>query len=78
MTNNPRKISNLTQHGVIVNGRIPVIIPPNPYNEFYLKTKAEKSGHMLDSFGKLHLQEQGDLPVVEGMTQQQIEQLIQE
>jgi hypothetical protein len=31
MTNNPRKIENLTQYGITVNGRIPVIIPPNPY-----------------------------------------------
>lgn len=77
MTNNPRKIENLTQNGVKVNGRIPVIIPPNPHNEFYLRTKAEKSGHMLDSFGKLHLQEQGDLPVVDGMTPEQIAQLEQ-
>lgn len=33
---------------------------------------------MLDAFGKLHLQEQGDLPVVEGMTPQQVAQLAQE
>ncbi len=78
MTNNPRKIKNLTQHGVVINGRIPVVIPPNPYNEFYLKTKAEKSGHMLDSFGKLHLQEQGDRPIIEGMTSDQVAQLPQE
>ncbi len=48
MTNNPRKINQLTQYGVQVNGRIPHIIPPNPYNEFYLRTKEEKSGHMLN------------------------------
>src|SRR6266508_2750512 len=78
MTNNPRKIENLTQHGAVINGRIPVVIPPNPYNEFYLKTKAEKSGHMLDSFGKLHLQEQGDRPIIEGMTSDQVAQLHQE
>ena len=39
MTNNPRTVENLTQHGVVVSGRIPVIIPPTPYNEFYLKPK---------------------------------------
>jgi len=62
---------------LLVNGRIPVIIPPNPHNEFYLKTKAEKSGHMLDTLGKLHLQEQGDRPIVDGMTAEQIAQLSQ-
>jgi GTP cyclohydrolase II len=78
ITNNPRKIENLTQYGVKVNGRIPIIIPPNPYNEFYLHTKAEKSGHLLDTLGKLHLQEQGDRPVVDGMTAEQITLLHQD
>lgn len=73
MTNNPRKINDLTQHGVVVSKRIPLIIPPNPHNEFYLKTKAEKSGHLIDTQGKEHLAEQGDRPIVEGMTPEQIE-----
>ena len=73
MTNNPRKIENLTIHGVKVNGRIPHIIPPNAYNRFYLETKADKSGHMIDFDGKEHLQEQGDLVLVEGMTPAQID-----
>ena len=78
MTNNPRKINDLTKNGVVVKGRIPVIIPPNPYNEFYLKTKAEKSGHFLDRHQKLHLQEQGDMMVVDGMTEAQIAEMQQE
>ena len=78
MTNNLRKIEKLTQHHVIVKGRIPLIIPSNPYNEFYLQTKAEKSGPRLDSFGKLHLQEQGDRPFVDGMTPEQFEELHQD
>ncbi len=72
MTNNPRKIENLTIHGVKVNGRIPHVIPPNAYNRFYLETKADKSGHMIDFDGNEHLQEQGDLPLIEGMTPAQI------
>jgi GTP cyclohydrolase II len=72
MTNNPRKIENLTTHGVKVNGRIPHVIPPNDFNRFYLETKADKSGHMIDFAGKEHLQEQGDLPLIEGMTPAQI------
>jgi GTP cyclohydrolase II len=78
MTNNPRKIHELTKLGVNVTGRIPVIIPPNPFNEFYLKTKAEKSGHWLDPQHKLHLQEQSDMMVVEGMTEAQLAELQQE
>ncbi len=75
MTNNPRKINDLAQHGVVVTERIPVIIPPNPHNEFYLKTKAEKSGHLFDPYGKEHLQEQSDQPIIEGMTLEPIEAL---
>ena len=72
MTNNPRKIEDLAQPGVVITGRIPVIIPPNPHNEFYLKTKAEKSGHLLDGFGKLRLQEQADHVIVAGMAADQV------
>ncbi|MGQ0603731.1 MAG: GTP cyclohydrolase II [Anaerolineales bacterium] len=73
MTNNPRKLNDLTKYGVKVNSRIPHILPSNPYNEFYLKTKAEKSGHLIDFNGKLHLPEQLDRPVIDGMTDEQAE-----
>ena len=72
MTNNPRKINDLTAHGIKVTERIPLIIPPNPYNRFYLETKAVKSGHLIDFNGKEHLLEQIDRPIVEGMTPDQI------
>ena len=78
MTNNPRKIDDLKRYGVRVNGRLPHVLPSNPYNEFYLRTKAEKSGHMLelkDFKGKVHLREQDDRPVVKGMSEAQIEAL---
>ena len=78
MTNNRRTVENLAQHRVVVNGVIPVIVPPNPYNEFYLKTTMEKSGNLLDSFGKLHLQEQGDHPIIDGMSPEQFKDLYQE
>lgn len=72
MTNNPRKLNDLQQYGVRINGRIPHILPPNPHNEFYLRTKAEKSGHLIDFNGKQHLPEQMDQPIVAGMTAEQI------
>jgi GTP cyclohydrolase II len=67
ITNNPKKIEELTCHGVVVNGRIPHIMPVNEYNRFYLQTKAAKSGHLIDQMGKEHLPEQADPPVIEGM-----------
>jgi GTP cyclohydrolase II len=68
MTNNPKKIGGLQSLGVKVAGRIPHIMTPNPYNEFYLETKKEKSGHLLDPRGMQRLAEQIDRPVLEGMT----------
>lgn len=52
MTNNPKKINELTQYGIQVNGRIPLVIAPNAHNEFYLHTKAEKSGHLINFDGR--------------------------
>lgn len=72
MTNNPRKIADLTHYGINVTGRIPHIIPPNPYNRFYLETKAAKSGHLMDFAGKEHLPEQGDRPALTGMSEVQV------
>jgi GTP cyclohydrolase II len=72
MTNNPKKINQLVQYGIQVNGRIPHIMEPNEYNRFYLETKAAKSGHLIDFYGKKHLPEQDDRPIVEGMSEEQI------
>ncbi len=67
ITNNPNKISQLTQYGVPVTGRIPHVIPPNEHNRFYLETKARRSGHYIDASGLPHLPEQSDPVVVDGM-----------
>jgi len=75
MTNNPKKINQLTQYGIQVNGRIPHIMEPNEHNLFYLETKAAKSGHMIDFHGKQHMDEQYDRPIVEGMSEAQIEEM---
>jgi GTP cyclohydrolase II len=72
MTNNPKKIDQLQQYGIKVNGRIPHIMQPNEHNRFYLETKAAKSGHLIDFYGKEHLHEQDDRPIVEGMSEEQI------
>ncbi len=66
VTNNPDKIRQLTQHGVLVTERIPHVIPPNEFNRFYLETKARRSGHMID-LAEERLPEQSDPVLVEGM-----------
>jgi GTP cyclohydrolase II len=67
ITNNPEKIRQLTQHRLEVAGRIPHVIPPNPYNRFYLETKAKRSGHYIDFAGLVRRPEQSDPVRVEGM-----------
>ncbi len=47
ITNNPAKIVGLEQHGVVVNQRIPLVVPPHQYNLRYLTAKKEKLGHQL-------------------------------
>ncbi|MBD8003753.1 bifunctional 3,4-dihydroxy-2-butanone-4-phosphate synthase/GTP cyclohydrolase II [Bacillus norwichensis] len=47
LTNNPRKVSSLSDFGVEVTERLPIQLPFKNENERYLKTKAEKLGHLL-------------------------------
>jgi GTP cyclohydrolase II len=47
MTNNPEKIAGLTRHGVEVAERVAHAFPANGHNENYLRTKAERAGHLL-------------------------------
>lgn len=45
MTNNPKKRAGLDGYGLEVVENVPIEVCPNPYNEFYLKTKRDKMGH---------------------------------
>lgn len=47
LTNNPAKIAGLRQEGIIVSGRIPVVVPANRVNGRYLATKRTRLGHLL-------------------------------
>lgn len=47
MTNNPDKVAQLEECGIAVTERVPHSFPANGHNEFYLRTKKERSGHIL-------------------------------
>ncbi len=47
LTNNPKKVIGLESYGLKVVETVPIIAPPNPYNEKYLETKRVKMGHSL-------------------------------
>ncbi len=47
MTNNPEKMSFLKSNGIKISKRIPIIIKPTQFDEFYLETKKDKMGHLL-------------------------------
>lgn len=48
LTNNPRKLVGLSGHGLEIVERVPIRIKPRPANEFYLKIKQKKMGHLLE------------------------------
>lgn len=47
LTNNPAKVNYLTNNGIDVVERIPLIVGLNPVNEAYLQSKAERMQHQL-------------------------------
>ena len=47
MTNNPLKLKGLSGHGIEITSREPIQLNHNERNEFYMKTKKDKMGHML-------------------------------
>ena len=47
LSNNPVKRVGLEAYGLSVVENVPIEIEPNPFNEFYMKTKKERMGHLL-------------------------------
>ena len=75
ITNNPKKMEQLTQHGIKITSRIPHVMEPNEHNRFYLETKAAKSGHLMDFRGRQYLAEQNDRPIIKGVSEDQMRRL---
>jgi len=50
ISNNPVKRAGLEGYGIKIVETIPLIIESNPYNKFYLETKANKMGHNLTCY----------------------------
>jgi 3,4-dihydroxy 2-butanone 4-phosphate synthase/GTP cyclohydrolase II len=50
ISNNPVKRAGLEGYGIKIVEAIPLIIESNPYNKFYLETKANKMGHNLTCY----------------------------
>lgn len=48
LTNNPKKISGISGYGIEILERIPLDVGTNDVNKYYLETKKEKMGHMLN------------------------------
>lgn len=51
LTNNPAKSAALTSHGVEVQERVPLEVGRNEVNDNYMRTKAERMGHLLSDTG---------------------------
>lgn len=47
ITNNPNKINYLTDLGIEVVERVPLLVGVNEYNSEYLQTKKDKMGHLI-------------------------------
>lgn len=52
MTNNPKKRVGLEGYGLQIVENVPIEIPVNKFNEYYMQTKKEKMGHVLHLCGK--------------------------
>lgn len=52
MTNNPRKVKAMEQHGFVVAAREPLLTGFTSHNQLYLQTKKGKLGHMIGDGAK--------------------------
>lgn len=48
LTNNPDKVYQLSEFGLEIVDRVPIQMPATEHDKFYLQTKKEKMGHILE------------------------------
>lgn len=48
LTNNPDKVYQLEDYEIKITNRVPIEIEATPYDSFYLETKRQKMGHILN------------------------------
>jgi len=48
LTNNPNKVAYLTEHGIEVTERVPLLVGVNDHNSAYLATKRDRMGHIFN------------------------------
>ncbi len=48
LTNNPRKVKGLEGYNLVIIERVPLEIPAGEHNRYYLQTKKNKLGHLLE------------------------------
>jgi GTP cyclohydrolase II len=48
LTNNPLKLDSLGKFGIHVQGRIPLLCPPNQHSRQYFESKSARMGHLFD------------------------------
>lgn len=48
LTNNPDKLYQLSEFGMTITERVPIQVNANDYDRFYLQTKKDRMGHLLE------------------------------
>jgi len=51
LTNNPEKEAGVAEHGVVVRGRVPLVVPAGAEAARYLAVKRDRMGHLLPLHG---------------------------
>jgi GTP cyclohydrolase II/3,4-dihydroxy 2-butanone 4-phosphate synthase/GTP cyclohydrolase II len=53
LSNNPRKLDSLREHGICISEQVPLLVEPNDENLPYLKAKRERLDHYLPQLDNL-------------------------
>ena len=47
ITNNPEKLRQLRERGIVVTEQVPLVVGVGEFNEHYLEAKRDRMGHIL-------------------------------